>query len=210
MKALLWVGGILLLLLLLGLLRLRVSAVYGEEGPSVTVSLGALPLLRLPGKKKRPAPEKKKKKPKEKGKAAEGHDRGGSVPGFRALMPIISQVLGKLKRRLGIDELTLWYLSAGEDPAAAALLFGGASAAAGALLQPLTERLHVRKTDLRTAVSFTETKPRVFACLRFSLALGALLRILLGAVRKYRKIRRGAEKKGDKEESSWKSTPSEN
>ncbi len=194
MKALLWVGGILLLLLLLGLLRLRVSAVYGEEGPSVTVSLGALPLLRLPGKKKRPAPEKKKKKPKEKGKAAEGHDRGGSVPGFRALMPIISQVLGKLKRRLGIDELTLWYVSAGDDPAMSALLFGAASAAAGALLQPLKELLRIRKTDVRTSVSFTETKPRVLVRLRFSLALWALLWIALGALRQYRKLRAASAK----------------
>ncbi len=206
MRALCWTGGILLLLALLLCLRVRVAARYGEDGPSLTAYLGALPILRLPPEKKKTGGEPKQKKNKKREAAP---DRGGSEPGFRELVPIIAEALGKLKRRLGIDELTLWYLSAGEDPAAAALLFGGASAAAGALLQPLTERLHVRKTDLRTAVSFTETKPRVFVCLRFSLALGALLRILLGAVRKYRKIRRGAEKKGDKEESSWKSTPSE-
>ncbi|MBR4702279.1 MAG: hypothetical protein IKO91_00395 [Oscillospiraceae bacterium] len=189
MKALLWVGGILLLLVLLLCLRVRVTALYGEEGPSLTVALGALRLARLPGRK-RPAAAKEKKKPrkKEKKQTEETLERPGPEPGFRDLVPIITKVLGKLKRRLGVDELTLWYVSAGDDPAMAALLFGAANAAAEALLRPLKERLRIRKLDVRTSVSFSETKPRVLVRLRFSLALGALLWIALGAYRQYRAL----------------------
>ncbi len=201
MRALLWVGGILLLLALFLCLRVRVAALYGEEGPSLAVSLGALRLLRLPGRK-RPPGEKRKKKPakKENETPEEGADAPGPEPGFRELLPIITETLGKLKRRLGVDELTLWYVSAGDDPAAAALLFGAASAAAEALLRPLKERLRIRKLDVRTSVSFSESSPRVLVRLRLSLALGALLWIALGAWRQYRAVRRkGGTKAGGAE-----------
>ena len=198
MKALLWVGGILLLLVLLLCLRVRVTALYGEEGASLTVFLGALPLMRLPGRK-RPKSEKTKKKPKKKEKepTEEPSERPGPEPGFRDLVPIITEVLGKLKRRLGVDELTLWYVSAGDDPAMAALLFGAANAAAEALLRPLKEHLRIRKMDVRTSVSFSEKSPRVLVRLRFSMALGALLWIALGAYRQYRALRRPGGTKGE-------------
>ena len=107
--------------------------------------------------------------------------------GVDKLMPIISDALGKLKRRLSIDEMTLWYQSASEDPAAAALAFGGASAAAGALVGPMQEMFRIRDLDIRTAVSFTETKPKVYARLKMSVSLGVLLWIGLRAYGKFRR-----------------------
>ncbi len=199
MRALIWIAAILaLLILFLILLRLRLTGVYGEEGASLTVSLGAVPVFRLPrppGTRR----EKMEKKPKGKKKAkkkeeAEEKPKGGSVPGFKQLMPIISDALGRLKRRLSIDEMTLWYQSAAEDPASAALAFGGASAAAGALVRPLREMFRIRDLDIRTAVSFTETKPKVFARLRMSISVGALLWIGLRAYVKFRRAGKNRSK----------------
>ena len=194
MRALIWIAAILaLLILFLILLRLRLTGVYGEGGASLTVSLGAVPVFRLPrppgsGKEKAEKKPKEKKKTKKKNKEeAEEKPKGGSVPGFKQLMPIISDALGRLKRRLSIDEMTLWYQSAAEDPAAAALAFGGASAAAGALARPMRELFRIRELDIRTAVSFTETKPKVFARIRMSISVGALLRIGLRAYVKFRR-----------------------
>ena len=49
MRALIWIAAILaLLILFLILLRLRLTGVYGEGGASLTVSLGAVPVFRLP------------------------------------------------------------------------------------------------------------------------------------------------------------------
>jgi len=191
-RALIWIAAVLvLLILLLFLVRLRLTAAYGEEGASLTAAIGALPVFRLPrppgsgqaGKEKKPKPKKKKKKKEE----AEEKPKGGSVPGFKQLMPIISDALGKLKRRLSIDEMTLWYQSASEDPAAAALAFGGASAAAGALVRPMQELFRIRDLDIRTAVSFTETKPKVYARLKMSVSFGVLLWIGLRAYGKFRR-----------------------
>ena len=192
MRALLWIATILVLLaLLLVFLRLRLTGAYGVEGASLTVSLGAVPVFRLPrapGKTPAKKEEKpKKKKDKKKKEEAEEKPEGGSVPGFRQLMPIISDALGKLRRRLSVDEMTLWYQSAAEDPAAAAFAFGGASAAAGALAGPLKALFRIRDLDIRTAVSFTETKPKVYARLRMSISLGALLWIGLRAWAAFRR-----------------------
>ena len=190
MRVLIWIAAILALLIaFLILLRLRLTGEYGEAGASLTVALGAVPVFRLPRPKGAQRDKKEKKpKPKKKNKEEEKEKtKGGSIPGFRQLMPIISDALGKLKRRLSIDEMTLWYQSAGEDPAAAALAFGGASAAAGALARPMQEMFRIKDLDIRTAVSFTETKPTVIARIRMSISLGALIWIGLRAFVKLRR-----------------------
>ena len=201
MKALIWIAAILAVLVcLLVLVRLRVVGVYGEEGPSLTVGLGAIPLVKLPRprgmkKTKREKRPKKEKKPKEKKEETEGKNKGGPVPGFRSLLPIITKALGKLKKRLCIDELTLRYLSAGDDPASTALMFGGANAAAEVLVRAVESLFRVKKRDIRTAVSFTESKPRVYVRLKLSVSLGALLWIGSGAALAFRKARIDAGKK---------------
>jgi len=189
-RVLIWIAAILALLIaFLILLRLRLTGEYGEAGASLTVALGAVPVFRLPRPKGAQRDKKEKKpKPKKKNKEEDKEKtKGGSIPGFRQLMPIISDALGKLKRRLSIDEMTLWYQSAGEDPAAAALAFGGASAAAGALARPMQEMFRIKDLDIRTAVSFTETKPTVIARIRMSISLGALIWIGLRAFVKLRR-----------------------
>ena len=182
MSGWLWLLIVIGLLALLLCTRLKVVGRYGENGGSLTVSFGYLTLFTFPGKKreKKAKTEKSKaEKPKKdkKKKTEQESSKGGSVPGFRELTGIIVTLLGKLRRRLCVDELTLWYLSAAEDPAAAALAFGGANAAAGLLLKPLEQAFRVKKRDVRTAVSFTETKPTVYACLRLSLSLFTILEL---------------------------------
>ena len=203
MRVLVWIGAVALLLIaLLFLLRLRLTGVYGESGASLTVSLGTLPLLKLPrspgsksgGTKKRKTGKKKKEKKKK--TSEEEKEAGGSEPGFRKWLPIIKDALGMLKARLSVDEFTLWYLSASKDPAAAALAYGGANAAAAALARPVRELFRVKKCDLRASVSFTETKPKIYARLSMSLSLGILIwlgvRILIRIQRSKRKAAKKA------------------
>jgi hypothetical protein len=197
LKTLLTILCILLLFFcLLNLLRLRISLEYDEGGAHVTLFLGRVPILKLPGEKKTSAEKKgRKKKRKRKKEAPEGKSKGGSVPGFHALLKIIADVLGKLKRRLIVEELTLWYRSANDDPAAAALGYGRASAAAAALLEPLTALFRIQNTDFRTAVDFMETKPRVYARLIIAAPVGALIWIGLRALRLYKRARRAGARK---------------
>ena len=181
MRVLVWiVGALALLAAVLALIRLRLTGAYGEKGASLTVGLGSLPILRIPrpkGETEGPAKKRPKKKKKEKEKEKESA-KGGSEPGFRKELQIIGRFLGKLKRRLRIDELTLWYLSAGDDPAMTALAYGAANAAAAALARAVESMFRVKKRDVRAAVSFTEAKPRVYARVQLSVSLGVLLWLL--------------------------------
>ena len=187
MRALIWVAAILAALTaLLAIVRLRITLEYGEAGGSLTVSLGAVPVLRLPRPRGGSAPKAPKRKKKKKAEKEEEKktDRGGSEAGFRKDLQIIGRLLGKLKRRLCIDELTLRYLSAGDDPAMTALSYGAASAVAAVLARAVEALFRVKERDVRAFVSFTETKPRVFACLKLSVSLGVLLWLLAGAALK--------------------------
>ena len=182
MRVLIWIAAILALLIaLLALLRLRLTGVYGEKGASLTVGLGSLSVLRIPrpkGEEEDPAAKKRPKKKKKEKEDKKDSGKGGPEPGFRKELQIIGRLLGKLKRRLRIDELTLRYLSAGDDPAMTALAFGAANAAAAALARAVESMFRVRKRDVRAAVSFTEDQPRVFARVQLSISLGVLLWLL--------------------------------
>lgn len=197
MSGWLWLLIVLGLLALLLCTRLKVTGRFEDTGGSLTIGFGFLTLLTLPEEKrgKRAKSEKSKRektKKKKEDKMEQESRKGGSVPAFRELVSIITALLGKLRRRLCVDELTIWYLSAADDPASAALAFGAANTAAGLLVMPLEQVFRVKKRDIRTAVSFTETKPTVYACLRLSLSLFTILELGGTALVLYRKARKRA------------------
>ena len=194
MSGWLWLPIAFGLLALLLCTRLKVCGRYDEDGGSLTIGFGLLTILTLPGKKKtgKGRSKKKEKAKKKKDNAEQKPKKGGSVPDFRELTGMIVSLLGTLRRRLRVDELTVWYLSAAEDPAAAAMAFGAANAAVGLLVAPLERVLQIRERDIRTAVSFTEKKPTVIACLRLSLSLGAILWLGVKALFLLQKARKRA------------------
>ncbi len=185
MSGWLWLGLILLLVTLLLISRLKIMAEYDEDGFRAVVRFGLLVLFRYPGKQdqktEKPPKPKHKKKPEK-----TGHEKkGGKLPDIREILAIIGDTLGKLRRKLRVDELILWYCSAATDPASAAMAFGGVSAAVGLLTAPLERSFRIRKRDIRTAVSFTDTESTVILRLRISLSLCAMLCIALPAVLRF-------------------------
>ena len=195
MSGWIWLALILLLIVLLLASRLKIRAEYDEEGFRVQAGYGLLTVFRYPGSRgkkaeKQPKDQKKKPNPKKKPKITNHEKKGGKLPDIRQILSIIGDTLGKLRRKLRMDELVLRYCSASSDPASAALAFGGASAAVGLLTAPLEQAFRIRKRDIRTAVSFTDTEPTVILKLRISVSLFALLCIALpGILRFYKALR---------------------
>ena len=181
MNGWIWLALVLLFLVLLLASRLKIRAEYDEGGVRIAAGIGLLTVFRYPGRSGKKA-EKPGKKPKKEKEEPKKDKKGGNLPGVRVIISIITDTLGKLRRKLRVDELVLWYCSASSDPASAAMAFGGASAAVGLLTAPLERGFRIRKRDIRTAVSFTETEPTVILKLQISLSLFALLCIALPAV----------------------------
>ncbi len=190
------IGVILLVILLIMLIRVGVSAEYSEDGFIVDAKLGPYRMRVLPAKKGGEKKPGKKKKPKQTSEDEdEKEKKGGSV---KIGMPKISsalEALGRLGRRLTINELTLIYTSAASDPYDAAVNFGRVSAAAG-ILQPLLDRgFRIKKQYYDTRVSFDGEGDTIYGKIALSLAIfdilyiaAAVLPDMLGKTAEKRKV----------------------
>lgn len=177
MLALYIIGGLLLLILLLLLIPVGGEAVYDEDGFRLWLRAGPLRLPLLPrepkpgdeekkaqkaaqkaAKKKVKAAEKKKQKEKPKEK------KGGGLKEILELIPVGTQALGGLLKKLIFKRIELHFRFASqEDPAKAAMSFGGAWAGAGVLVPLLKEKLKVKRVDVTSDVDFTAPETLVWA-----------------------------------------------
>lgn len=168
---------ILLLLILLTILRIGVTAQYNEQGPTVLAHIGPFFLKLYPKRKKTI-----KHKSKEIKDQLVEEKKGGTVEQLKELMPLICESLSRLKRKLTVNHLTIYYLSAGSDPAKTAMNFGLASAGLGFLTAVLENNFKIKKRDVRTNLSFTEEKSSVYIRLKMSLAIWEIVYIGWGII----------------------------
>ena len=140
-------------LVLIGCIPVGVDARYSAEGVFLSAKIGPFLLQLLPQK-----PKKKKKQPKQQKKAekapakAEPQEKkpnpllSGGVDGLIQLLDLAFDTLGNLRRKLRVNELTLYvHIGGSDDPAKAAMGYGRAWAAIGAIT-PSLERLFVIKS----------------------------------------------------------------
>ena len=142
----------LLLLLLITPLGLDLS--YFEGGFALKLRLGFLRLTLPPRKRNAPGKPKKKKKKKKPAAETAGAPRRRRLPRLEPadiieLLGIVFRLMGRLRRFLSIDELTLHLVTGASDPFDAVLLFGRLNAALGALAPVFHSVFRVRNEDIR-------------------------------------------------------------
>jgi len=152
-------------LVLISLLRFGVIVEYSEAGFVFWAKVGFLkfPLLA----------SKRKKRIKKEIKFIKSNlsMMPGSLRDFKDMLKAVFNALGRFKRRLLIKELTLYYTSAGEDPANTALQYGGANAVFAAIVPEINRKFRVRKIDLRAWFDFTVAEQKIYAKIRLSIAV---------------------------------------
>ncbi len=161
------------LLLIIPLLRVKTVLEYSEGEGSARVGLGPV-MIALNGGKK----EGKRKKARTGGGESEKKEKKkrSVAEDFKEKLSIILEIRDKIKRRLTVDELTLWYQSAADDPADAAMAFGAASAGSDILLPLIGRELKIKKQDVRIGVDFTARESRVYAKAALSLPVYVIIR----------------------------------
>jgi len=158
------------ILILLALLRFGFIAEYSEAGFEMWVKAGFL-RIRLKEKEKKKKPKKKKeKKPGKKGP--------GSLSAFLDILGAVKKALGRLRRKLLIKQLTLYYTSASDDPSKTALQFGTANAVFGAIIPVLERYFRIKRRDLRAAADFDAKENGIYAKIVVSIAVWEVIYIV--------------------------------
>jgi len=159
------------LLILLALLRFGVIVEYSEEGFLLWAKAGFLK-FQLMGKDKKKKPEKEKKKKKA------ISIKPGNLSMFMDMLKAVINALSRLKRRLLIKRLILYYTSAGDDPSKTAVLFGAANAAFGTIIPILERNFRIKHRDLRASVDFNAKEQTIYAKASISIAVWEVFYIL--------------------------------
>ena len=175
-------------LVLIGCIPVGVDARYGAAGVFLAAKLGPVQLQLLPQKpkkkKKKPAKQPPAVKPAEKKPAEKKQNPllSGGVDGLLQLLTLALDTLGDLRRKLRVNALMLHVTVPGGDaPAKAAMNYGRAWAAIGALT-PAMERLFViKKRDIQPELNYNETQMKVDAHLVTTITIGRSLALALRA-----------------------------
>ena len=184
-------------LVLIGCIPVGVDARYSADGVFLTAKLGPFLLQLLPQKPKK-KPKKRKpqqKQPKKTPAKAEPQEKkpnpllSGGVDGLMQLLDLAFDTLGDLRRKLRVNELTLYVLIDGaDDQAKAAMGYGRAWAAIGAITPSLERLFVIKKRDIRPALDYTISNTQIDAHLVTTITIGRSLALALRAGIRFLKI----------------------
>lgn len=176
-------GVLVLLLCLIASLRLGVGGSHTqEEGIKVWLRLGParITLYPRPKKQAKPAKAKKDKPPKEtkpkKERTPKKPFTGEQIVALvRQLIPLALEAAGSFRRKLRIDVLDARLVVGEPDPADAAMHYGQASAALGALWGPLNEAFQIKDGRARVDVDFQQEHWALWGRVQMTLTVGQLV-----------------------------------
>ena len=177
-------------LVLIGCIPVGVDARYNAEGVFLAAKLGPTRLQLLPKKKKKQ--QKNPEKAPEKAASQEKKPNpilSGGVDEILQLLDIVLDTLGDLRRKLRVNELTLYVRIGGsDDPAKAAMGYGRAWAAIGAITPSLERLFVIKKRDIQPALDYTISNTQVDAHLVTTITIGRSLALALRAGIRFLKI----------------------
>ena len=208
---------LLAVFVLIGCIPVGVSAAYENDSVRLSLKVSAFCIQLLPAKQKK---EKKKRAKKREATAVQKQETPASAPekkapekkaspllsggvgGILELLDFAGDVLGDLRRKLRVEELTLYVTFGGKDPAKAAMNYGRAWAAIGALTPALERIFVIKKRDIQPVLDYNEEKMRVSARLQLTITIGRALALALHAGLRFLKLLQQRKKAVQANESS--------
>jgi len=152
------------ILVLLAFLRFGLIAEYSDEGFKLRLKAGFIKFELLKDSEEKPVKKKEKKK-------SSVNFKPGSLSDFMTVFKSVKDMLGRLKRRLLIRYLILYYVSAGDDPANTAIKFGASHAVFNTIVPALERNFRIKRCDLRAAADFIGKEQKIYAKAAVSLAV---------------------------------------
>lgn len=180
MRGLIIAAAILALLFLLGYIPLSGGGEYSSAGASLWLRLGPVRITLLPRKQKmqKQRKEKSPQKPERPQKAKPERQKptlGGSLAYAKALLPLALECARRVWGAIYLNTLYLELQVGAEDPGEAAMAYGRANAALGAIWTPLVRAFHVKDGHARVNLDFDRKEPALYARAELSIRLGQAL-----------------------------------
>ncbi len=114
----------------------------------------------------------------------ESKKKGGALDLVLAAVPPVFDAIGTFVRHIHIDDLAVYYTSAGDDPFDTVMNFGYVSAGMG-VLTPILNGLKVKNRDLRCDVDFSLDKPVIYIRAALNIAVWEILYVVFRLVAKF-------------------------
>ena len=180
MRGLIIAAAILALLVLLGYIPLSGGGEYSSAGASLWLRLGPVRITLLPRKQKmqKQRKEKSPQKPERSQKTKPERQKptlGGSLAYAKALLPTVLECARRVWGAIYLNTLYLELQVGAEDPGEAAMAYGRANAALGAIWTPLVRAFHVKDGHARVNLDFDRKEPALYARAELSIRLGQAL-----------------------------------
>lgn len=201
--ALIMLGVTLLIDFLIAILRVGARATLEEGVFSLKLLAGPIKLQILPkdeDKAQKPKQEKpKKEKPPKEKKPEETEEKPKpklkiTLDLVKIILSAVGDALGRLRRKLSIDLLTVHYTVASDDPYSAAMTYGYASAAVGALMPVIENIFKVKKSDVGAAVTFDTNEAQLYIDAQLTIAIWEIIYIALAVVPVIKPVLAGLKK----------------
>lgn len=178
---------VLVVLFLIGQIRVGADVRYGQEGVRVQVRVGTVKITVFPRK---PSAQKNKteKTVKKAAKADESQENAGKdkkagkklsidqiLDLAKQFVPLALEAAGCFWSKLVMDILEISVVIGSNDPADAALLYGQANAALGAVWKPLNQAFHVKNGRGHVEVDFNSQSTTLYVHTALSIKIGQVL-----------------------------------
>lgn len=178
----------------LAMLPVGIRGLYRDSEAGVWLLVGPLKFRLYPTK---PKEENRTSQPKKKTANSNGK-KGGKLQDFLPLARTVLDFLNQLRTKVGVKNLELKVILAGDDPCDLAVNYGRAWAALGNLMPQLDRALKIRKRNIEVECDFTAETTRVYAKVDATVSVARALHLggrygvkIIKDILKLKKLRKG-------------------
>ena len=178
----------------IAMLPVGIRGLYRDSEAGVWLLVGPLKFRLYPTK---PKEENRTSQPKKKTANSNGK-KGGKLQDFLPLARTVLDFLNQLRTKVGVKNLELKVILAGDDPCDLAVNYGRAWAALGNLMPQLDRALKIRKRNIEVECDFTAETTRVYAKVDATVSVARALHLggrygvkIIKDILKLKKLRKG-------------------
>ncbi len=173
MTAIIIIGCVLLFLLLIMLLRVGVILTFAGGQLCLKATIGFAKITVIPRKNKPKKPKKQKPEVTEEKQAEKAKTPVMEL--VKRFVPPALDALGRFRRKVLVNRLTVYYTVASTNPVTTAMTYGRVTAIVGSALPVLDRVLNIRDKDVVTAFSFERAEPEIYVDVKVTIAIWQIL-----------------------------------